>query len=191
MCPVEYCWKSCLGGECSFTVEWIKSFGKKWNEQVFGERARLIHIKQPRHIVPDIRRWSLNECVNYSNSFGGIDCVLGVNLKPNDWSHDRITGWDGRHKPGRVMTVADWNNVCYYQPDSVLFLHKATNDMRTAAFNLFKNKKVFRAYRLKKEIAADVDDRIVVADVVVEFFRQMVAYLENIHPKQTECLAMI
>ena len=49
--------------------------------------------------------------------------------------------------------------------------------MRTAASNLFKNKEVFRAYRLKKGIAANVDDRIVVADVVVEFFRQMVAYL--------------
>ena len=35
------------------------------------------------------------------------------------------------------------------------------------------------AYRLKKEIAADVDDRIVVADVVVEFFQKMIAYLEE------------
>ena len=56
----------------------------------------------------------------------------------------------------------------------------------TAASNLFKN--VFRAYRLKEGIADDVDDRIVVADVVVKFFRQIDAYLED---KQTECLAMI
>jgi hypothetical protein len=77
------------------------------------------------------------------------------------------------------MTEADWSNVCYYQSDSVLFLHKASNDMRTAASNLFKNKEFFQTYRLKKNIAEDVDDRIVVADVVVEFFKQMVDYLEE------------
>jgi len=44
------------------------------------------------------------------------------------------------------MTDADWDNVCYYQSDSVLFLHKATNDMRAAATNLFKNKQVFNDY---------------------------------------------
>jgi hypothetical protein len=51
--------------------------------------------------------------------------------------------------------------------------------MRTAASNLFKNKQVFQAYRLKNNISEDLDDRIVVADVVVEFFKQMVAYLEE------------
>ena len=171
--PVDSVW----AGNAHLRDQWIKSFGKKWNEQVVEERARLIHIKQPNHIVPDIRRWSRDECVKYNCSFGGIDCILGVDLQLNEWANDRLTGWDGKHKPGRVMTNADWANVCYYQPDSVLFLHKATNDMRTAASNLFKNKEVFRAYRLKKGIAANVDDRIVVADVVVEFFRQMVAYL--------------
>lgn len=110
-------------------------------------------------------------------AFGGIDCILGVDLELNEWSHDRLTGYDGKHKPGQAMTDADWANVCYYQADSVLFLHKASNDMRTAASNLFKNKQVFRAYRLKKQVADDVDDRIVVADVVVEFFRQMIQYL--------------
>jgi hypothetical protein len=77
------------------------------------------------------------------------------------------------------MTEADWANVCYYQPDSVLFLHKATNDMRTAASNLFKNKQVLQAYRLKNNIADNVDSRIVVADVVVDFFKQMIKYLEE------------
>jgi hypothetical protein len=33
--------------------------------------------------------------------------------------------------------------------------------MRAAASNLFKNKEVFQAYRLKKNIADDVDDRII------------------------------
>jgi hypothetical protein len=40
------------------------------------------------------------------------------------------------------MTDADWANVCYYQSDSVLFIHKATNDMRAAASNISKNKEV-------------------------------------------------
>lgn len=60
--------------------------------------------------------------------------------------------------------------------------------MRAAASNLFKNKKVFQAYRLKKQIAEDVDDRIVVADVVVEFFREMIDYLMNF-PTQEDRLA--
>jgi uncharacterized protein YjaG (DUF416 family) len=51
--------------------------------------------------------------------------------------------------------------------------------MRAAASNLFKNKEVFQAYRLKKNIADDVDDRIIVADVVVDFFKQMIKYLEE------------
>jgi hypothetical protein len=75
------------------------------------------------------------------------------------------------------MTDADWDNICYYQAASVLFIHKATNDMRAAAVNLFKNKEVFRSYRLEKGIAEDVDDRIVVADVVVKFFQHMIDYL--------------
>jgi hypothetical protein len=82
------------------------------------------------------------------------------------------------------MTDADWANVCYYQSDSILFLHKATNDMRAAASNLFKNQKVFRTYRLEKQIAGDVDDRIVVADVVVEFFQQMIQYLQEFPTQQ-------
>lgn len=179
--PFDSVW----AGNAHLRVEWIKSFGKKWNEQSQVNREAWVHTKQPHHIVPDIRRWSRDECVKYNCSFGGIDCILGVDLQLNEWSDDRLTGWDGKHKPGKEMTEDDWSNVCYYQPDSVLFLHKATNDMRTAASNLFKNKDVFRAYRLKKGIAADVDDRIVVADVVVEFFRQMVAYLEE-YPSQAD-----
>jgi hypothetical protein len=111
-----------------------------------------------------------------------------VDLGVIDWSHDRLTGYDGKHKPGYEMTDADWDNVCFYKPDSVLFLHKAANDMRAAATNLFKNKEVFRSYRLEKGIAEDVDDRIVVADVVVEFFRQMIDYLMNF-PTQEDRLA--
>ncbi len=121
-------------------------------------------------------------------SFGGIDCILGVDLGVIDWSHDRLTGYDGKHKPGCEMTDADSDNVCYYQSDSVLFIHKATNDMRAAAANLFKNKGIFRSYRLKKNIYDDVDDRIVGADVVVEFFQQMIDYLMNF-PTQEDRLA--
>jgi hypothetical protein len=168
---------SVWAGNAALKEQWKKAFIKKWNSQSQSKREAWVRTKQPNHNVPDIRKWSQDECVKYSMCFGGIDCILGVDLELNDWSHDRLTGWDGKHKPGRVMTDADWANVCYYQSDSLLFLHKATNDMRAAASNLFKNKDVFLAYRLKKEIAEDVDDRIVVADVVVEFFRQMNQYL--------------
>jgi hypothetical protein len=170
---------SVWAGNTGLKELWNKSFIKKWNEQSQSNREVWIRTKQPNHIVPDIRNWSKDECIKYNMSFGGIDCILGVNLEINEWSDDRLTGWDGKHKPGRVMADADWANVCYYQADSVFFLHKATNDMRAAASNLFKNKQVFRAYRLKKDIADNVDDRIVVADVVVEFFEQMIAYLNE------------
>ncbi len=86
------------------------------------------------------------------------------------------------------MTDADWANVCYYQSDSVLFLHRANNDMRTAASNLFQNKEVFRAYRLNKNIDEEVDNRIVVADVVVEFFKQTIEYLQEF-PTQLDRMA--
>jgi hypothetical protein len=164
--------------------KWIQSYIKKWKTQEQFIRQRYRRVTTPNIVLPDIRRWSQDECIAYSLSFGGIDCVSGVDLGLNDWAHDRLTGYDGKHKPGYVMTYADWGNVCYYQADSVLFLHKATNDMRTAATNLFKNKEVFRAYRLEKQIADDVDDRIVVADVVVEFFQQMVDYLRNFPTQQ-------
>ena len=62
----------------------------------------------------------------------------------------------------------------------VCFIKKWTsNDMREAASNLFKSKGVFKSYRLKKNIADHVDSRIVVADVVVEFFKQMFDYIEE------------
>jgi hypothetical protein len=166
-------------GNDELELKWNNSIIKKWKSQEQAKREHLIHLKQPHHIVPDIRKWSQEQCIKYNMSYGGIDCILGVNLELNEWSNDRLTGWDGKHKPGRLMTDVDWDNVCNYQADSVLFLHKATNDMRAAAKNLFKNKQVLQAYRLKNNIADDVDDRIVVADVVVEFFKQMIAYLEE------------
>jgi hypothetical protein len=166
-------------GNAELKEQWELSFIKKFKEQSQSNREAWVRTKQPKHIVPDIRKWSQNECIAHNMSFGGIDCILGVNLELKEWSNDRLTGWDGKHKPDYVMTEADWANVCYYQPDSVLFLHKATNDMRTAASNLFKNKQVFQAYRLKNNIADNVDDRIVVVDVLVEFFKQMIKYLEE------------
>ena len=175
--PVDSVW----AGNSVLKGQWNQSCIKKWNEQSQSNREVWIRTKQPNHIVPDIRLWSQHECIKYNMSFGGIDCILGLGLDLNEWSNDRLTGWDGKHKPGRVMTDEDWANVCYYQSDSVLFLHKATNDMRAAASNIFKNKEVFRAYRLKKGIADDVDDRI----VVVEFFKQMIAYL-NEFPNQAD-----
>jgi hypothetical protein len=173
--PVDSVWTS----NFSSKDLWKKSFIKKWESQEQSRREQYIHVKQPNHIVPDIRRWSEEECIAYNMSFGGIDCILGINLELNEWSNDRLTGYDGKHKLEQVMTEADWANICYYQADSVLFLHKATNDMRAAATNLFTNNEVLRAYRLEKGIAEDVDDRIVVADVVLEFFQQMVDYLRN------------
>lgn len=44
-----------------------------------------------------------------------------------------------------MIADADWANVSYYQSESVLFLHEASNDMRAAASNIFKNKKVFNS----------------------------------------------
>ncbi len=176
---------SVWAGNADLKSQWKKSFVDKWKSQAQPKREQYIRIKQPKHIVPDIRNWTEDECAQYNMSFGGIDCILGVNLELNEWSDDRITGWDGKHLPERKMTDADWANVCYYQSYSVLFLHKATNDMRAAASNLFKNKQALLAYRLKKGIADEVDDRIVVADVLVEFFKQMIAYL-NQFPNQAD-----
>jgi hypothetical protein len=166
-------------GNSLLKEQWNKSFIKKWKSQEQSKREEYRSVTTPNVILPDIRKWIEDECIKYSKSSGGIDCILGVNLDINDWSHDRITGFDGKHKPDYVMTEADWANVCYYQPDSVLFLHKASNDICAAASNLFKNKEVFRTYRLKKNIAEDVDSRIVVADVVVDFFKQMIIYLKE------------
>jgi hypothetical protein len=166
-------------GNAELKEQWIQMFIKKWRSQEHKRREATFQFKQPGIIAPDIRKWRENECISYSLSFGGIDCILGVDLDINDWSHDRLTGYDGKHYAEKIRTEADWANVCYYQPDSVLFLHKATNDMRTAASNLFRNKQVLQSYRLKKNISEDLDDRIVVADVVVDFFKQMIKYLEE------------
>jgi hypothetical protein len=171
---------SVWAGNAALKRQWKKSFVDKWKSQAQPNREQYIRIKQPNHIVPDIRNWTEDECVQYNMSFGGIDCILCVNLELNEWSDDRITGWDGKHLPERV-TDDDWLNVCYYEADSILFLHKATNDMRAAASNLFQNKEAL----LREEIADNVDDRIAVADVVVKFFKQMISYL-NEFPHQAD-----
>jgi hypothetical protein len=82
--------------------QWRKSFLAKWKSQEQSKRQQYIHIKQPNHIVPDIRKWSEIESVKYNKSFGGIDCVLGVDLELNQWSNDRLTGWDGNINPSRL-----------------------------------------------------------------------------------------
>jgi hypothetical protein len=173
--PLDSVWS----GNAGLKNQWMRSFAAKWYDQRVEKRTRLIHIKQPNHIVPDIRNWSEEDSIKYNMSFGGIDCVLGVDLGLKEWSDDRLTGWDGKHLPERIMTDTDWANVCFYDAPSTLFLHKASNDMRAAGSNIFKNKEIFRAYRVKKGIADEVDDRIVVADVVVEFFEQMISYLNE------------
>ena len=75
------------------------------------------------------------------------------------------------------MTDADWENVTYYVSESVLFHHKAINDMHAAASNLFKDKATLARFRLENGIDVGLDDRIVVADVLVAFYLQMRDYL--------------
>jgi len=36
--------------------QWKKSFVAEWDDQRVEERTRLIHFKQPNHIVLDIRK---------------------------------------------------------------------------------------------------------------------------------------
>lgn len=117
---------SIWAGNSSLKAKWKKSFVDKWKSQEQSKRQQFRRLMQPTIILPDIRRWTEDECIAYSLSFGGIDCILGVDLGVIDWSHDRLTGYDGKHKPGYEMTDADWANLCFYQSESVLFLHKAT-----------------------------------------------------------------
>jgi hypothetical protein len=69
---------------------WNKSFIKKWNEQSQSNREAWVRTKQPYHIVPDIRKWSEEQCIKYNMSYGGIDCILGVNLELNEWSNEDL-----------------------------------------------------------------------------------------------------
>jgi hypothetical protein len=71
-------------GNSDLEIKWKKSFIKKWNEQSLSNREAWIRTKQPHHIVPDIRKWSQEECIKCNMSFGGIDCILGMNGQMTD-----------------------------------------------------------------------------------------------------------
>ena len=80
-------------GDARLEREWDSSYKNKYASQEQAKREQFVRVKQPTHIVPDIRQWSEQEMKVYNKSFGGIDCILGVDLGVKDWSCNRITGW--------------------------------------------------------------------------------------------------
>jgi hypothetical protein len=63
---------SVWAGNSSLKAKWKKSFVDKWKSQEQSKRQQFRRLMQPTIILPDIRRWTEDECIRFGTASGSI-----------------------------------------------------------------------------------------------------------------------